>query len=226
MKKLRNIIIFAIFVVAYFVFMPNEYFAQSDWHDHLLQSGLLSESGSFPDRESLRHKTWADLTPAPARAQERLDFAIAQRRCRKAWCEPTPKIPCCWQYCDFTACNKTAPRDSAFTACSHHRQAYLVCMRNAERERRSRQSRWQPGREPGGIQDPDTGQSVPFTNCYCANETGMKDSCTEGCRLIEEKALSFEKCFWKCTDGKGTFYHINGDTGALMKKWTMGSSDN
>jgi len=226
MQYLCNVILFAIFLIASFVFMPNEYFAHSDWHDNLLQSGLLSENGSFPDRESLRHKTRTNLTPAPARAQEQLDFAIAQRRCRKAWCEPTPKIPCCWQYCSFTACNKTAPRDSAYTACSHHRQAYLVCMQNAERERRSRQSGWQPGREPGAIQDPDTGQSVRFTNCWCSNKTGSKDQCTEGCQLRSDRPFTNDVCFWKCTDGEGTYYHINGDTGALMKKWTMGSSDN
>ena len=58
-------------------------------------------------------------------------YSEAQYHCRKAWCEPVPKIKCCWQYCAYTACTKTAPWDAVYTMCSPQKNTYETCMRNA-----------------------------------------------------------------------------------------------
>jgi len=202
MRKRRYFFIFVFLLIAPLTIYTSDAFALSSWHDDPSQTRLLSVAGTLAKPEGL------SVVIRTRRGKERLSGYEAL------------------SYLLVRGFVELKPGDGYRITDKYRRKRRRAEERRTERERRSRQLRWQPGVEPGGIQDPDTGQSVPFTNCYCANETGMKDSCTEGCRLIEEKALSFEKCFWKCTDGKGTFYHINGDTGALMKKWTMGSSDN
>jgi hypothetical protein len=73
------------------------------------------------------------LAPAPASvlAQGADSYTTEQFYCRKAWCEPVPKIDCCWEYCAFTACNKTEPWDSAYTACTPQQHAFLTCKANS-----------------------------------------------------------------------------------------------